>query len=65
MAFNPKHWSYLITNGRDRAPARAMLKGIGFTDEDLARPNVGIAHSWIETMPGGGGHAHGIQYHRD
>jgi len=51
MAFNPKHWSYLITNGRDRAPARAMLKGIGFTDEDLARPNVGIAHSWIETMP--------------
>ena len=51
MAFNPKHWSYLITNGRDRALARAMLKGIGFTDADLARPNIGIAHSWIETMP--------------
>jgi dihydroxy-acid dehydratase len=28
-----------------------MLKGIGFTDADLARPNIGIAHSWIETMP--------------
>src|SRR5207245_7392507 len=28
-----------------------MLKGIGFTDEDLARPIVGVAHSWIETMP--------------
>src|SRR5919109_4606242 len=51
MTFDPKHWSYLITNGRDRAPARAMLKGIGFTDEDLARPIIGIAHSWIETMP--------------
>ena len=38
MAFNPKHWSHNITDGRDRAPARSMLKGIGFTDEDLARP---------------------------
>ncbi len=51
MAFNPKHWSYNITDGRDRAPARSMLKGIGFTDEDLARPLVGVAHTWIETMP--------------
>src|SRR6201982_1734966 len=51
MAFNPKHWSHLITDGRDRAPARSMLKGIGFTDDDLAKPLVGIAHSWIETMP--------------
>src|SRR5881296_4475798 len=51
MAFNPKHWSHIITDGRDRAPARSMLKGIGFTDEDLARPIVGVAHSWIETMP--------------
>jgi len=51
MAFNPKHWSHLITDGRDRAPARSMLKGIGFTDDDLAKPLVGVAHSWIETMP--------------
>jgi dihydroxy-acid dehydratase len=51
MAFNPKHWSYHITDGRDRAPARSMLKGIGFTDEDLAKPLVGVAHMWIETMP--------------
>src|SRR3989454_3345027 len=51
MAFNPKHWSHIITNGRDRAPARSMLKAIGFTDEDLARPIIGVAHSWIETMP--------------
>jgi dihydroxy-acid dehydratase len=51
MALDPKHRSRTITDGRDRAPARAMLKGIGFTDADLARPIVGIANTWIETMP--------------
>ncbi len=51
MTFNPKHQSHIITNGRDRAPARAMLKAIGFTDEDLAKPIIGVAHEWIETMP--------------
>jgi dihydroxy-acid dehydratase len=40
-----------LTDGPERAPARAMLKGIGFTDEDLARPLVGVATCWIETMP--------------
>src|SRR5438046_1596655 len=40
-----------MTNGRDRAGARAMLKGIGFTDDDLARPIIGVANTWIETMP--------------
>src|SRR5512132_1152694 len=43
--------SHIITQGRDRAPARAMLKGIGFTDEDLAKPIIGVANTWIETMP--------------
>ena len=43
--------SYTITQGRDRAPARAMLKGIGFTDEDLRKPIIGIANTWLETMP--------------
>ncbi len=51
MSFDPKHLSHIITNGRDRAPARAMLKSIGFTDEDLAKPIIGVAHMWIETMP--------------
>jgi dihydroxy-acid dehydratase len=51
MTFEPKHRSHLITNGRDRAPARAMLKAIGFDDEDLAKPIIGVAHMWIETMP--------------
>src|SRR5689334_11519438 len=43
--------SYTITQGRDRAPARSMLKAIGFTDEDLAKPIIGVANTWIETMP--------------
>jgi dihydroxy-acid dehydratase len=43
--------SYTITQGRDRAPARAMLKGIGFTEEDLRKPIIGVANTWIETMP--------------
>src|SRR5262245_20840515 len=51
MSFEPKHLSHIITTGRDRAPARSMLKSIGFTDEDLAKPIVGVAHMWIETMP--------------
>src|SRR3712207_5733140 len=40
-----------ILEGRDRAGARAMLKAIGFDDEDLGKPIVGVAHTWIETMP--------------
>ena len=43
--------SHTLTQGRDRAPARAMLKAIGFTDEDLVKPIIGIANTWIETMP--------------
>jgi dihydroxy-acid dehydratase len=51
MSFDPKHRSHLITNGRDRAPARSYLKAIGFSEEDLAKPIIGVAHMWIETMP--------------
>ena len=43
--------SYTITQGRSRAGARSMLKAIGFTDEDLKKPIIGIANTWIETMP--------------
>ncbi|HEY0416100.1 MAG TPA: dihydroxy-acid dehydratase [Gaiellaceae bacterium] len=46
-----KRHSAALTDGVDRAPARAMLKGVGFTDEDLARPLIGVATTWIETMP--------------
>jgi dihydroxy-acid dehydratase len=40
-----------LLEGNDRAAARAMLKGIGFDDQALARPQVMVSHSWIETMP--------------
>src|SRR5262245_14690407 len=43
--------SRTILQGRDRAPARAHLKATGLGDDDLSRPLVGVAHSWIETMP--------------
>jgi dihydroxy-acid dehydratase len=46
-----RHKSRTILEGRDRAPARSYLKGMGFSEEDLTRPNIGVAHSWIETMP--------------
>ena len=46
-----KHRSRGITDGRDRAPARAMFKAIGFSDSDLERPLIGVANTWIETMP--------------
>jgi dihydroxy-acid dehydratase len=46
-----RHKSRTILEGRDRAPARAMLKAIGFDDEDLSKPIVGVTHTWIETMP--------------
>jgi dihydroxy-acid dehydratase len=46
-----KRHSAALTDGPDRAGARAMLKAIGFTDDDLARPLVGVATTWIETMP--------------
>lgn len=46
-----RHKSRTIYEGRDRAGARAMLHAIGFDDEDLSKPIVGVAHTWIETMP--------------
>jgi dihydroxy-acid dehydratase len=46
-----KRHSSALTDGPDRAPARSMLKAIGFTDDDLAKPLIGVATTWIETMP--------------
>lgn len=43
--------SYTITQGKDRAPARSHLKAIGLTDEDIRKPMIGIANTWIGTMP--------------
>src|SRR3984957_5438050 len=42
--------SYTITQGRDRATARSYLKAIGFNDDDLKKPIIGVANTWTETM---------------
>jgi dihydroxy-acid dehydratase len=51
MAENLKPRSGAITDGPDRAPTRAMLKAAGFSDEDLRRPIIGVANTWIEIGP--------------
>jgi dihydroxy-acid dehydratase len=51
IAFDVKHRSRALTEGPERAAARAYLHGVGYSAEDLAKPIVGVAHSWIETMP--------------
>jgi dihydroxy-acid dehydratase len=51
MAIDPRHKSRVLLEGTDRAAARAMMKAVGFTDQDLARPQIGVAHCWIGTMP--------------
>src|SRR4051794_8640088 len=51
MAYDIKANSSILLSGRDRAPARSFLKAIGFNDEDLQKPIIGIANTWTETMP--------------
>src|SRR5436305_8705955 len=48
---DPKHRSRALTEGPERAAARAYLKGIGYDDEALSKPIVAVANTWIETMP--------------
>ena len=51
IASDPRASSKVLLDGPDRAPARAMMRGAGYTDEDFGRPLIGVAHSWIEIMP--------------
>ena len=51
MAFDPRHRSRALVEGPERAPARSYLKSVGLSSEDLRRPLVMVAHSWIGTMP--------------
>ena len=51
MAVDPRAKSRVLLEGPDRAAARAMMKAVGFSDQDLSRPQIGVAHSWIGTMP--------------
>ena len=50
MTYDPKARSR-VHEGRDRAAARSYLKGIGLTDEDIKKPIIGVASTWIGTMP--------------
>src|SRR3954470_10305083 len=47
----PRPRSAAVFDGPDRAAARAYMKGIGFGDDALSRPTIGIANTWIEAMP--------------
>ena len=51
MPFDPKHNSRAITDGPERAPARSYLKATGLSDEDIRKPIIGVASTWIGTMP--------------
>ena len=52
MTENPlKPRSYEVTDGMNRAPARAMLRAVGMTDDDWDKPQIGIASSWNEVTP--------------
>ncbi len=51
MSHDPKHPSHTMLDGPGRAPARAMMKAVGYTDEDFSRPLVGVANTWTEIMP--------------
>jgi dihydroxy-acid dehydratase len=47
----PRPRSAAVFDGPDRAAARAYMKGIGFGDDDLSKPTIGVANTWIEAMP--------------
>ncbi|MHB8378722.1 MAG: dihydroxy-acid dehydratase [Acidimicrobiales bacterium] len=51
MTAHPTPRSSAVTLGNDRAPARAMLRAMGLTDDDLAKPQIGVASSWNEVTP--------------
>ncbi|HVR89386.1 MAG TPA: dihydroxy-acid dehydratase [Candidatus Limnocylindria bacterium] len=51
MTSDPRANSRVMIDGPSRAPARAMMRGAGYTDVDFTRPLVGVTHSWIEIMP--------------
>jgi dihydroxy-acid dehydratase len=51
MSTPPRANSHVMIDGPNRAPARAMMRGAGYTDADFKKPLVGVAHSWIEIMP--------------
>ena len=51
MPLDPRHRSSTLVDGPNRAPARSQLHSVGFSNDDLRKPLVMVAHSWIGTMP--------------
>jgi dihydroxy-acid dehydratase len=51
MVDSQKIRSHEVTDGMSRAPARAMLRAVGMTDDDWSKPQVGVASSWNEVTP--------------
>src|SRR5262249_60207302 len=51
MASDPRSRSRVLLDGADRAAARSYFKAVGFSDDDLRKPLVGVAHCWIEITP--------------
>lgn len=49
--YNPRQYSSIVTDGVDRAPSRAMLRAVGFKDEDFAKPQIGIVSTWSMVTP--------------
>lgn len=46
-----RKYSAILVDGIQKAPARSMLRAVGFTDEDFKRPQVGIASTWSQVTP--------------
>src|SRR5689334_5215287 len=51
MPLDSRHRTHVLVDGAARAAARSFFKAIGFTDDDLTKPLVGVAHCWIEITP--------------
>ena len=47
MPLDPRHRSHILVDGPGRAPARSYFKSVGFSSDDLRKPLVMVAHSWI------------------
>ena len=48
---NMRKYSSLVVDGVEAAPARAMFRAVGFTDEDFKKPQIGIASTWANVTP--------------
>ncbi|HCH20147.1 MAG TPA: dihydroxy-acid dehydratase, partial [Cellvibrionales bacterium] len=48
---NPRAYSSVIVDGKDRAASRAMLRPVGFTDADFKKPVIGVASTWSMVTP--------------